>query len=194
MKNTEFDEINYIYIIKAFAIFSVVCAHSASIPYNFGYKNQLISSILNSFGSIGVPIFFLISGYLLNKNKRTFKEFFKRKITSIFLPWIFCETIVWLYVVLRKGGVSFLSWLSFLLGINHSTYYLTVLTIFFVVYFYLNRFNSFLIITGLISIISIVTTNLGVNNINAMTLTPYLNPINWMLYFSIGIVINKYRL
>lgn len=194
MNSAMFEERKYLYLAKSFAILSVVCAHTARIPENSSSMNQIISMILLSLGSMGVPIFLIISGYLFDKNNKSVYEFFNTKISSIILPWMFCGTIVWLYVVLRKGGESFLSWLSFLLGVNHSTYYLTILILFFIFYFHLKKYNSFLIATILISIVSIVTTSMNLNIVNTITITPFLNPLNWMLYFSIGLLINRCEL
>lgn len=189
-----YDEREYIYILKFFAIFSVVCAHSTSRIENLRGINYIISSVFSSIGSIGVPIFFIISGYLFNKSKKKILPFFKGKIRTIFMPWIICETVVWFYVVIRKGGISLVSWLNFMVGVRHSTYYLTVLIIFYILYFYLQNNDIFLGVTSIISIISIVTTSIGVNMFNTIMITPYLNIFNWMLYFSIGIFINRYNL
>lgn len=187
-----FEERKYLYLLKFFAILSVVSAHSSRLPESFSYINKISSLILLSIGSMGVPVFLIISGYLFNKNQKTFVEFFRIKIKTIFIPWMVCETIVWLYVTLRKGGVSFLSLFSFLFGLNHSTYYLTVLSLLFIIYFYFKNYNSFLVITIVTSILSIIATSMGVNKINDIITTPYLNPLNWMIYFSVGILINRY--
>jgi peptidoglycan/LPS O-acetylase OafA/YrhL len=41
---------------------------------------------------------------------------------------------------------------------------------------------------------SIVLTSFGLDEYNKATITPYLNPLNWMLYFSLGVLIHKYKL
>lgn len=138
-----YDEREYIYILKFFAIFSVVCAHSTSRIENLRGINYIISSVFSSIGSIGVPIFFIISGYLFNKSKKKILPFFKGKIRTIFMPWIICETVVWFYVVIRKGGISLVSWLNFMVGVRHSTYYLTVLIIF---YIFISKITTFFLV------------------------------------------------
>lgn len=70
------------------------------------------------------------------------REFWQRKVATLFLPWIFCETVLWFYVVLRKGGISVTAWLLFLLGYHHTTYYLTILAVFYVIYFSINNFSG----------------------------------------------------
>ena len=62
-------ERQYIYVIKIFAIISIVSAHLTSIPDNSNKYNIISSFILQNIGNIGVPIFYLISGYLFFYNK-----------------------------------------------------------------------------------------------------------------------------
>ncbi|MCA1031319.1 acyltransferase [Bacillus timonensis] len=194
MHKSDFNESRYITLIKSFAIISVICAHSAVIPNSYSYMNQIVSLLLHSIGSMGVPIFFIISGYLFNRSDKSLKQFSNGKVKTIIVPWVTCATVVWLYVVLRKGGISLSSWFEFVVGVKHSTYYLTVLLLFFLIYFYLKKNDIFLISTGILSIISITATSYSNNILNEITITPYLNPFNWMLYFSIGLLINKYNL
>ncbi len=86
MNNIEtFHEKNYIFIIKAFAIISVVMAHVSTVSQDTNVFNKFSELILNSLGSIGVGTFLLISGYLFCYNNKTFFNFMKSKITSIII-------------------------------------------------------------------------------------------------------------
>lgn len=134
-------EKEFIYCLKALAIFSVVCAHSSVSP-NGNPANVAVSKILNGIGVIGVPLFFLSAGYLFNRNTQNFKDFWLKKIRTIFIPWFFCETIVWFYVVLRKGGLDILSWLKWLIGFGHSTYYLTMLIFLYIIFFKVKGYKA----------------------------------------------------
>ena len=86
---------NYIYILKALAIFSVICAHSTPLVDGSTKWNVLSSQLLDYLGTFGVPIFFSISGYLFAGNTRNWGDFWKRKVTTLFWPWICCETLLW---------------------------------------------------------------------------------------------------
>ena len=112
----DIDISGYMYIVKAVAIVSVVSAHTSSVPDNTGTITFLCSRILNSLGTMGVPIFFLLAGFFFEKNTRKWKEFWKNKLVTIIVPWICCATILWLYVVIRKGGIGFESWFCFVFG------------------------------------------------------------------------------
>lgn len=184
------DEKNYIYIMKGIAIFCVVCAHVFPVSGSTNIWNRAVSDYLNYMGTMGVPIFFILSGYLFGRNKKSFKEFWKRKIKSVFIPWFFCETLLWLYVVLRKGGMTLKAWLQFLIGYQHTTYYLTVLIIMYLLFWVVKR-DWELTALAAVSIFSMVSTgwDFGISFINKWTGTFYLNPLNWICFFVIGIFI-----
>ena len=59
-------ESRIIYYIKAFAIFSVVCAHISLVPENFSTKSQYMCANINEIGAIGVGLFFCVTGFLLS--------------------------------------------------------------------------------------------------------------------------------
>ena len=77
-------EIVWINIVKGIAIFLMVCGHT-SIPIY----------ISNWIWSFHMPLFFIISGYLYNPNKYpSFKNFAKRKIQTLAIPYILFTIIV----------------------------------------------------------------------------------------------------
>lgn len=185
-------EKEYIYILKALAIFCVICAHVSIVKEDAGIISMKCGELFNYFGTIGVPVFMILSGYLFEKNKKSFVEFWERKLVSIVIPWIFCGTLLWLYIVIRKGEASFLKWLLFILGYNHSTYYLSVLLILYVIFWGKTK-DWKLYIMLVLSIFSIVSTgwHIGINFINSIFGTFYLNPLNWIAFFVVGIIISK---
>ena len=138
-------------------------------------------------------VFFCIFGYLFGGNTRTWRAFWKRKATTLFLPWICCETLLWFYVVLRKGGISVSAWLLFLLGYHHTTYYLTILVVFYVLYWKIHKPGAIRVL-NVISVISMLETgwNVGIfHRVNTVLDSYYLNPFNWMLFFGIGLLIRQ---
>lgn len=184
---------NYIYILKALAIFSVICAHSTPLVDGSTKWNVLSSQLLDYLGTFGVPIFFSISGYLFAGNTRNWGDFWKRKVTTLFWPWICCETLLWFYVVLRKGGISIAAWLLFLLGYHHTTYYLTILVLFYVIYWKIRNHGVIWMLNSVL-IISILETgwNVGIfHQLNMILDSYYLNPFNWMLFFGIGLLMYR---
>lgn len=184
----DFNERSYIYILKAFALISIVCAHVSVVSKDTNLFNNTSGLILDSLGSIGVGVFLLISGYLFFNNKKSLTVFFKAKIKTIFIPWVFCGTLNFLYVALRKGGLDFFNWMLALTQHSH-LYYLTVLILSYLLFWRLKNENWFLILMIVLSLISIKLTGFGILKVN-----PYTNPFNWSIYFSFGILIKKYNL
>lgn len=184
------NEKSCIYIMKSIAVFCVVCAHVSPIPEGAGIWNYIAAGYLNYMGTMGVPVFFILSGYLFERNEKSFGEFWKGKVKSVFIPWIFCETLLWLYVVLRKGGITFRSWLFFIIGYQHTTYYLTMLVIMYLVFWRIKK-DWELTALILVSVFSIICTgwNFGISFINEWTGTFYLNPLNWICFFAAGMLI-----
>lgn len=60
MRKTVYNEL---YIIKAFAIFSVICAHCNAIGNNSGTVALKMSILLQNIGTIGVGCFFCCFWY-----------------------------------------------------------------------------------------------------------------------------------
>lgn len=186
-KLNNFNERNFITALKSFAIFSVVSAHVGGVDKNTNELNLFFSRILGQIGSIGVGIFFLISGYLFYKNKDSLVNFFRKRSVSIFVPWILTGTAVYLVGVFGGKKFEIISWFNWLIGNGTYLYYLTILIVFYLVFFYLSKNNFFIISTILLSFISIALTSTGtLDGIN-----PYLNPFNFVCYFSIGMIISR---
>lgn len=189
MKSVEndiyFNETNFIHIGKGLALISIVSAHTAAVNNKSYY---LMEYILNSIGAIGVGIFFIFSGYLFYSSNKTFLEFLKKKVKTILIPWFSLGTLVFLYVALRKGGLTLLNWLDTLLVHSH-LYYLSILIFFYIIFFKIRNKQFILIIISILSIISITLTGLL-----DIPIYPYINPFNWAIYFILGLWMKKYNL
>lgn len=186
------EESDYIYVLKAVAIFCVVSAHTYPVPENTNTFNALVSDILDYLGTMGVPVFYVISGFLFAGNKRNFKDFWKIKLISVIVPWFFCYSMLYLYVTVRKGGFTIWGLLQIIWGYNSSSYYLAVLITFYLVFWHIRNEVALLSVGGL-SILSIVSTGweISFNFLNDICGTYYLNPLNWAIFFSIGVFIRK---
>lgn len=173
--------------IKVILIISIVCAHLSPINYITKF-NSSISWLYNAIGILGVPIFYFISGYLFYNNQKKFKDFFVNKIKSIIIPWIFIGTLCYLAVFLLQDNISLVGYLNFIIGKGSYLYYLTVLILIYIIVFKYKDNFMFLILLIIIGIISIILNiYYGIHEYS------YLNIFNWISYFNIGIIINKYN-
>ncbi len=173
-----------IYKAKFFAIISVICAHCCSVSNEHSVADVFTSRILNSIGTVGVGVFMLISGYLLYNTKRNFKNFFISKIKGIIIPWIFCGSIVYFYVKLRKGGIDFLGWIKWILGVDTYLYYLTVLFLLYLLCYFVRKNSTAKYVLMFMSVLSNIFTSFG----NITFISPYLNPLNFLFFFVLGLI------
>lgn len=82
---------NYIDILRVFSIFMVIVLHALGDYFykesSFGSSLWWCLGFINEFCRTGVPLFFMISGFLLLKEDiPDIKEFYKRRFTKICIP------------------------------------------------------------------------------------------------------------
>lgn len=173
--------------IKGFAIISVICAHCNAVLDSANQFAVISSLFLQNIGTLGVICFFVISGMLFHHPGKDMGKFFKKKIKNIVIPWIISATCVYLYVYLRKPQVTLHSWMNFVLGNGSYCYYLTVLMVLYLLFivFPIMRTNSVLILCEVITIISTIWFY------NIWNINPYLNILNWIGYFALGVQITQ---
>lgn len=92
--------IYFLNVAKTIAIFLMALAH-LPIP-------ERLYAFINSFH---MPLFFLISGYLLSVSDISFKTFLKKKITTLLLPYYFFVLVTFLFwfFIGRKFGNDLLT-------------------------------------------------------------------------------------
>lgn len=190
-------ESRIIYILKAFAIFSVVCAHVSLVPETFSTKSKFLCTLLSEIGAVGVGIFFCVSGYLFcitaYKNN-TFKKFMFDKLVKIGLPWIISATLVYVYVAIRKGG-SIEGWLISVVGYQSSYWFLSMLLIIQIIFYFVEKCKHDIMLALFLmgtSIISVVLRKSGI--IAQDSFGVYLNVFNWIIFFAVGYVIAKRKI
>lgn len=175
-------------IMRAIAIFSVICAHCnlEVVDAVTGYENCLMSSC----GTVGVGIFFFLSGYF-------FKPFQQRGAKKIFqsmiIPWVTAATCVWLYVVLRKGGVNVSSWFTFVIGGSSLFYFMTDLLILQAAASVLSLFETpvFSLAFYLVSLALNIAAIATIGEFEKY-LSPYLNPFVFVSFFAMGLYLRTH--
>lgn len=185
---------NLVSVTKAIAILTVICAHVSLITRG-GALGDYSMHVLSNLGTIGVGIFYFIGGYNFRPEKYKFSESIKLKCVSIVIPWICVGTLVWLYIVLRKGGISFVGWLKFIIGYQSYLYFLTNLIIFYLLFYLISRIGDkktgkiVCIVLILLSFLSIFFESKG------MSVFPnfYLDPFIFVGYFSAGYVLRGHE-
>lgn len=177
-----------IWCAKAVAILTVIIAHSDFQNVRLGWLVILFQRI----GSMGVPVFFVLSAYYYRPTKYTSLRELLKSRKAIFFPWIILAGTCYLWSNLRMGKeINVQSCLQFVLGYNSLFYFLSVL-ILLQLLFYILRFVSIRKMAGACIMLSIVSTELAAFGITdgivaRAGLTNYLNIFNWIGFFAIGL-------
>lgn len=182
MRNRKID------FIKGLFIISVFVAH---LTYKQLNNTEIIAKIFISFKEtisiIGVPGFLFISGFLYDSKKYDFRNFFAKKVRRILMPWIIWGSVV--FIVSSFFGeripINITQFFAYLIGYKTLYYYNTVLIFLYIVFFRLKINKNRVMIFIALNLLSIVA-NLPIG-------TVYLNPLNWIGFFALGIFYKSYK-
>lgn len=168
-------------ILKGFFAASVICAHTQVVPDGGGMPFELVKLFLKTLGCLGVPGFFILSGYAFSFNRRNGLDFFWRKVSQLAFPWLFWglfnQTIC--YIVEGRsfniGNVIF-GWTG--------SYYLFSLIIFWIVFWWVRKsvYRDFFCIVS-------VAFQLGYAifpETFSFGFSSYFNPAVWVGWFALG--------
>lgn len=135
----------YLDFLRSFAIIMVLALHSISNyitrPEIFGTTSWYIYLVLNALTRTGVPIFFMISGYLMlsSDNSRDFRNFYKKSLLRIFIPLLFWNVAYFSYKCIMgyiDFDITILLWNFMDSGMEYHLWYLyTILGIYLIVPF-----------------------------------------------------------
>ncbi len=168
-------------IARIFAILSIVSAHIVFDEPKWAYIT------IKNFGSVGVIVFMILSGYYYNPSKYTnIGKMLYDKLFSLGIPWLIMGTAAYLPFAIANNQLGISTWLLFIIGKDSGLYYLTMLILCYIVFFKQKKGLIYLamILTG----ISLYTTAFGLLDsiIYPLNLSNFLNFFNWCGYFAIG--------
>lgn len=181
-------------VLKIGATILVICCHCCHLDVirsSYCQYSVLMSRILQNFGSLGVAVFFLLSGYSFGKtSKKTFGSFFQSRCVNLIIPWLFTSTIVYLYTALRKNGINVTSMVLEIIGIGNYTWYLTALFLLYLVFWRIkNDKKAVLMITVICTIVS-PFQNLLVRA-SLLGQCVYIFQFTWVALFGLGLYISQ---
>ena len=97
------EQIPYLHFLRTAAILFVIMLHSYS-PYftdaaHYDTRTWFVMLFLNAFSRAGVPLFFMMSGYLLMSDKRSLDvgSFYKKRLPRIVVPLVIYSVIFYAY-------------------------------------------------------------------------------------------------
>ncbi len=183
-----------LFILKAFAILSVIAAHTVVVDES-NTINDFITSAWVIFGRVGVVIFFITGGFLYHRTDGDNKQYWKKKFFRIIIPWIICSCITFGISIIGGNNLSLLSFIKWIFGYGTWYYYIVMYMLFLFIFKFFYKHNWVLYTLMAINVIALI---LKVAPLSFMTVRwgvfDYLNPLFWVGYFSLGIIIRKYGL
>jgi len=110
----------YLDIIRICAIYLVVLLHALnpwlSVQSLYGTKTWLLCILISPLDRMGVPLFFMISGYLILSDPRTLDiaAFYKRRLPRILIPFLVWNVVY--YMIANRSGSTVPGFLDMLLN------------------------------------------------------------------------------
>ena len=129
-----------IWNMKAFAVIAIIACHCCHVSENASEINVRSTEFLGYWIGYGVPVFYFLSGYLFTCDERGILHFIRKKLVTIVVPWTVTGTAVWLYIVLRKGGMTLSGWVEYVFLRGSYLYFLTDLVLYFALFYAVRRY------------------------------------------------------
>lgn len=120
-------------VIRTLAIFGVVAIHTVNSVFErpdfFGGKSWWITIVIDSISRISIPLFIMISGYLLLVKNEKFDLTLKRILNRLAIPLVFWTLVTYISAHLNDFSAIFkpVFYLRFITGDVYLYYFLTIL-------------------------------------------------------------------
>jgi surface polysaccharide O-acyltransferase-like enzyme len=98
MKTSSLSTLRWVDLVRVVGAFLVVVAH---VTYH-GSGSVFISSYYFILSRVAVPLFFMVSGYLLLRKEEPYGDFFRKRALKVFVPFL-----VWSVIYLLWKGEGF---------------------------------------------------------------------------------------
>ena len=172
-----------VYVLKALAIICVVSAHCSSYSY---LPAEHMRALL---GTVGVPVFLMCSGYYCRREQER-DVFWKKKLRHIVVPWLLWGIMTYIQVtVLTHEELYLEDALRWIVGYKTWLYFVPVLLVCFVIY-RISLTDWWLYFNIVVSLCSWLLTFTGILGTTSL-LTPYQNPLNFSMFFALGILLKR---
>ncbi|MBR4447966.1 acyltransferase [Methanobrevibacter sp.] len=140
----------YYDVLRALAIIGIVFCHASIVFVLTGINNPdfYISAFFDCFREFSIPVFVMLSGALLINKKDSLKTFFKKRLSRIFIPFLFWVVI---YIVYSSLFVTHGFDLSYSIDVFFGTsstlgvafWFIWMITIAYILIFIINQTISF---------------------------------------------------
>ena len=181
-----------LYIVRFFAILSVISAHVVYQMSDESAVEALHAGIWSLYGHIGVICFLVIGGFLYSPDSISGIDYAAKKFKGLILPWLICAFSTYCLTVICGAGWSVRKMIYWILGSGSWYYYISVYLICLIGfrYVYRNTWMLWACVCG--NVLSLLLTEKGILVLKAGFITDYLNVFNWIGFFAVGILAKKH--
>lgn len=187
-------ESDAIWILKGIAILTVLAAH-VIMPRDENIFHNIPIIFWKMLSNVGVMCFFICSGFFYKREKGDGVKFWRKKVKTLFLPWLLCGTLTYFVntVVLGKRLLilDYVYWVT-----GHATWYYFIAVQVFLLFIFKwiwNKENLLWLSVGL----TLLWRTLGIWNLVPLLpdaiISPYQDVFNWIGFFALGILIKKHN-
>ena len=190
----------YFDVLRALAIIGIVFCHSSIAFVISGINNPdfCVSAFFDCFRDFSIPVFVMLSGALLINRQDSLKAFFKKRLSRIFVPFLFWALIYIAYSSVHiTGGFDLATSIDIFFGTSSTLgvafWFVWMIAIAYICIFIINRFicrfeeykDRIITILALVSVLYIIIVDFGFYN-------PYPEKITYFLSFMSYIIIGYF--
>lgn len=176
-------------ILRTISIFAVILVHTTTRTLeasSFALLKIPWTLFLNQIARFAVPLFFMISGFVLELNyhlHENYLTYLKKRFSRIFIPYLFWSLIYYLFVYYKERDPNFIS--ALLRGdASYQLYFIPALLIFYLLFPLIHNFCTYILNKWLLIIFGLIQLYILYYDYN-------IHPLQ--LYYPIGIaVLNFY--
>jgi surface polysaccharide O-acyltransferase-like enzyme len=176
-------------ILRTISIFAVILVHTTTRAIeasSFALSKTPWTLFLNQASRFAVPLFFMISGFVLELNYHLHESYFtylKKRFSRIFVPYLFWSIIYYFFVYYKNRDPNFLS--SLLRGdASYQLYFIPALLIFYLLFPLIHNFCVYILNKWLLLVFGLIQLLILYYDYNVHPL---------QIYYPIGIaVLNFY--
>lgn len=180
-----------LYFVRVIAILASVAAHVSIIDTSTPVTG-FFTRMWDLISCISVPGFLIAGGILYNRTEGDSLSFWKRKMKSVILPWLFCGLLTYGYRSLYEQG-SLQGLVFWILGYGSWLYYVTMYLILLALFKPIHKNVPMLWGCVAITAVQFVLLANG-GGIPSPLDHSYLNPLHWMGFFAVGVLVRRHGL
>ena len=177
-----------LYFVRAMAILASVAAHVSVIDKSTALST-VCTCLWDMFSCVSVGSFLIIAGILYTRTPGDSWDFWKRKGKSMILPWLFCGMLTYGYRALYEPS-SLLGLVCWILGHGSWLYYVTIHLLMLALFKPIHRS-----VPALWACVAVTAVQLAMKANGGGIPSPldndYLNPLHWMGFFALGVLLRR---